>query len=43
MSDRKRTPDEYIKRHADMYYDGDTEKAKEDAVVKEVIRELETE
>lgn len=43
MSDRNRTPEEYIKRHADQYHNGDIERAKEDAIVKEVLSTLEVE
>ena len=43
MSDRTRTPEEYTQRHADQYHDGDTEKAKEDAILKEVLPTLEKE
>ena len=43
MSDRSRTREEYIKRHADQYQNGDTERAKEDAIVKEVLPTLEME
>ena len=43
MSDRNRTPEEYIKRHADQYHNGDIERAKKDAIVKEVLSTLEVE
>ena len=43
MSDRSRTKEEYIQRHADQYHNGDTERAKEDAIVKEVLPTLEME
>lgn len=43
MSDRNRTPEEYIQRHADQYYNGDIEQAKEDEIVKEVLPTLEKE
>lgn len=43
MSDRTRTPEEYIQRHADTYHNGDTERAKEDAIVKEVLPTLKVE
>lgn len=39
MSDQVRTVEEYIQRHADTYHNGDTERAKEDAIVKEVVKE----
>ena len=39
MSDPHRTVEEYIQRHADTYHNGDTERAKEDAIVKEVVKE----
>ena len=41
MSDRSRTKEEYIERHAAQYHNGDTEKAKKDGIVKEVIKSLE--
>lgn len=34
------TKEEYIKRFADEYCNGDTEKAKEVAIVKEVCKEI---
>lgn len=40
MSDRTRTPEEFIQRYADTYHNGDTERAKEDAIVKEVLPTL---
>ena len=43
MSDRSRTREEYIKRHADQHHNGDTERAKEDSIVKEVLPTLEME
>lgn len=43
MSDRTRTPEEYIQRHVDQYHNGDIERAKEDAIVREVIPTLEVE
>lgn len=43
MSERNRTPEEYIERHAIQYHDGDTERAKEDEIVKEVLPTLEME
>ena len=43
MSERNRTKEEYIQRHADQYHDGDVEQAKEDAIVKEVLPTLEEE
>lgn len=41
MSDNYRTKEEYIKRHASDYCNGDTEEAKEHAIVKEVLKEKE--
>ncbi len=41
MSDRERTPQEYIQRHADMYCNGDVEMAAGQAIVKEVVKSLE--
>ena len=43
MSDPHRTAEEYIQRHADTYHNGDTERAKEDAIVKEVLPTLKVE
>ena len=43
MSDRTRTPEEYIKRHADTYHNGDTERAKQDAIAQAVIEEKQNE
>lgn len=43
MSERSRTREEYIQRHADQYRNGDTKRAKEDAIVKEVLPTLEME
>lgn len=43
MSDTNRTIEEYIQRHADQYHNGNTERAKEDAIVREVIPTLEVE
>lgn len=43
MSNCSRTKEEYIQRHADTYHNGDTERAKEDAIVKEVLSTLEVE
>ena len=43
MSDRSRTDKEYVRRHADQYHNGDTERAKEDEIVKEVLPTLEME
>ena len=43
MSDRSRTAKEYVQRHADQYHNGDTERAKEDVIVKEVLPTLEVE
>lgn len=39
MSDPTRTPEEYIQHYADDYCNGDTETAKEHAIVKEVVKE----
>lgn len=39
MSDQVRTVEEYIQRHADTYHNGDTERAKQDAIVQAVIEE----
>ena len=39
MSDRERTPEEYIERHAHDYCNGDIEAAKEHAIVKAVVEE----
>ena len=41
MSDRNRTSEEYIQRHADQYHNGDVERAKQDAIVKAVLEEKE--
>ena len=41
MSDRSRTLEEFIHRHAIQYCDGDIEEAKTHAIVKEVCKELE--
>ena len=43
MSDRERTPEEYIKRYANQYCNGNIEVAKTHAIVKETIKELEKE
>lgn len=43
MSDRSRTKEEYIQRHADQHHNCDTERAKKDAIVKEVLPTLEME
>ena len=43
MCDRTRTPAEYIQCYADTYHNGDTERAKQDAIVREVIPTLEVE
>lgn len=43
MSEQHRTPEEYAKRHAEQYHDGDVERAKEDAIVKAVLPTLEKE
>ena len=39
MSDTVRTPEEYIQRHARQYCNGDVEAAKEQTIVKAVIKE----
>lgn len=39
MSDRERTPEEYLERYARSYCNGDIEAAKEHAIVKAVIEE----
>ena len=39
MSDRERTPEEYIERHARNCCNGDIEAAKEHAIVKAVVAE----
>ena len=41
MSDNNRTKEEYLERFARDYCDGDIEKAKENAIVKEVLDKLE--
>ena len=41
MSEEKRTKEEYIERFANDWCNGDKEKAKEQAIVKEVIKTLE--
>ena len=41
MSDRSRTPEEFIQRYADQYCKGDVEVAKTHAIVKEACKELE--
>lgn len=43
MSDQVRTAEEYIQRHAIQYHNGDVERAKQDAIVKEVLPTLEVE
>ena len=43
MSNRNRTIEEYIQRHADQYHNGDIERAREDAIVKEAEKTLEKE
>ena len=43
MSDQIRTVEEYIQRHARQYHNGDTERAKQDAIVKAVIEEKQNE
>jgi len=41
MSNRNRTPEEYVERYANDYCEGDQQKAMEHAIVKEVIVQLE--
>jgi hypothetical protein len=43
MSEQKRTKEEYLEAYANTYCDGDIEKAKEHAMVKEVLESLEGE
>ena len=43
MSDQVRTVEEYIERHARQYHNGDTERAKQDAIVQAVIEEKQNE
>lgn len=43
MSEQKRTKQEYLERFANDYCDGDIEKAKEMAMVQEVLETLEGE
>lgn len=43
MSDTVITPEEYIKRHADQYCNGDVEVAKSHCIVKAVLEEKEKE
>ena len=43
MSEQNRSKEEYIQRYADNYCDGDVERAKKHAIVREVIREMEGE
>jgi hypothetical protein len=43
MSERNRTPEEYLQRYARDYCNGDIEKAKEHEIVKEVLKGLEDE
>lgn len=43
MSDRNRTQEEYIQRHADQYHNGDIEEARQHAIVKEAAKDLEKE
>lgn len=40
MSKRNRTPQEYIERHANDYCGGDQQNAREQAIVKEVVKFL---
>lgn len=39
MSDTQRSIDEYLERYAKVYCNGDVEKAKKHAIVREVMRE----
>ena len=43
MSDRERTPEEYVKRYARDYCNGNIEEAKEHAIVKAVLEEKQNE
>ena len=43
VSDRNRTQKEYIQRHAAQHHNGGTERAKKDAIVKDVLPTLEME
>ena len=43
MSDPTRTVEEYIQRHAIRYCNGDVEVAKTHAIVKEVVKEKQSE
>ena len=43
MSEQRRTAEEYIEKFANDYCDGDIEKAKEYAIVQEVLKMLEKE
>ena len=39
MSEWNRTTEEYIRRYAEMYCNGDIEEAKKHAIVREVVKE----
>lgn len=43
MSEQRKTKEEYLEAFAQTYCDGDEEKAKEHAIVKEVLETLEGE
>ena len=43
MSDANRTIEEYIQRHANQYHNGETERAKQDAIAQAVIEEKQNE
>lgn len=43
MSDRQRTPEDYIERYANDYCGGDIEDAKKHAIVKSVVEEKQKE
>jgi hypothetical protein len=43
MSDQVRTVEEYITRHVRQYHNGDSERAKQDAIIKAVIEEKQNE
>lgn len=40
MSDTKRTSEEYVKHYANDYCGGDMQKAKEHAMVREVLKQI---
>lgn len=40
MSDTERTPEEYVKRYANTYCCGNVQKAREHAIVKEVLKQI---